>query len=125
MSRTGERDPILREFHKIPGNIFGDLIFGLAIGVDFDFDCAGGMDGIALDAADIEAVGFEVPERFLTEAIIADTAGDDAGVTEESSDVGEIGGSAAELFAFGEKIPEEFAEAYDDGAGSFEGSGHG
>ena len=125
VSGAGERDPVFGKFHEIPGDTFGNLIFGLAFGVDIDFYGSSGMNWIALDAADIEAIGFEVPERFLAESIIADTAGDDAGVTEESSDVGEIGGSAAQLFAFGEKIPKEFAEAYDDGAGSFSGSGHG
>jgi len=67
------------------------------------------MSKIALHAANVETAGLEMPERFLTEAIIANPAGDDSGIAEQRGDVGEIRGSATELFAAGEKIPEKFA----------------
>src|SRR6476660_787922 len=57
-----------------------------------------------------------MPERFLTETIVANTAGDNSKIAQQRSDVCEIGGSAAQLFATGKKIPEKFAEADDDGA---------
>ena len=124
VSGTGEGDPVFGKFHKVPSDIFGDLIFGLALDVDCDFDGAGRMNEIALDAIDVEAAGFEMPESFLTEAIVTDAAGDDAGVAEDRGDVGEIGWSAAKLLAGGEKIPEKFAESDDDGARGWGAGAH-
>ena len=116
VSGTSQRNPVLGKFQKIPRNVFGDPIFGLAFGIYFDFYSSGGMRKIALNAIDVQAAGLEMPKRFLAETIIADAAGDDAGIAEQRGDVREICGSAAELFTAGEKIPEEFAEADDDGA---------
>ena len=121
---AGEGDPVFGKFHEVPGNIFSDVIFRLAFDVDIDFDRAGGVDEVALDAVHIEAAGFEVPESFLAETIISDAAGNDAGIAEERCDVSEIGGSAAELFASWEKIPQEFAEADDDGARNWGAGAH-
>ena len=80
---------------------------------------------IALDAADIQTAGLEVPQRFLAETIVSDAAGDDAGIAHHRGDVGEVCGGAAELFAAGEKIPEELAEADDDGTRHGRRGGHG
>jgi hypothetical protein len=55
------------------------------------------MLGVALNAIDVESAGFKMPESFLAEAVVTDTAGNDARVSEQSSDVGKICGSAAEL----------------------------
>src|SRR5262245_61792388 len=66
---------------------------------------------VALNMIDIEAVGLEVPQRLLTEAIVADTAGHDGAVAEQGSDISKICGSAAELLSFGKKVPQKFAEA--------------
>ena len=121
VSGAGECDPVFREFQKIPGDIFGDVIFGLAPLIDFDFDGAGRMRQVALNAADVEATRFEMPECFLTEAVVTDPAGNDAGIAEQRRDVCEIRGSAAELFALREKVPEKFTEADYDGARSLRG----
>jgi hypothetical protein len=58
------------------------LIFGLAFGIDCDFYGARGMRKITLNAIDVQAAGLEMPESFLAEAIVADAAGDDAGIAE-------------------------------------------
>ena len=52
---ASQRDPVFGKFHVVPGDIFDDVIFRLALGVDFHFDGAGGVERIALNAADIEA----------------------------------------------------------------------
>src|SRR6202158_5610169 len=101
MSGTSQRNPILGKFQKIPRNVFGDLIFGLAFGIYFDFYGSGGMRKIALNAIDVQAAGLEMPESFLAEAIVADAAGDDAGIAGECGGVGKVCRGAPELFAAG------------------------
>jgi hypothetical protein len=56
--------------------------------------------------------------------IIRTAAYSNAAITEHRGDVGEIGGSTTELFAGWEKVPEEFAEADDDGARDWRASAH-
>ena len=53
----------------------------------------------------VGGIHFEVIENFAgfaAEVVVADTAGDDAGIAEQMGHVGKIGGSAAELFLVGE-----------------------
>ena len=78
------------------------MIFGLSPEIDFDLDGAGRMSQVTLNTADVKPAGLEMPERFLTEAVITDTAGHDAGIAEQRRDVREIRGSATELFALRE-----------------------
>src|SRR5689334_19132941 len=66
---------------------------------------------VTLDVTDVKTVRFEMPERLLAEAVIADAAGDDGAVAEQCGDVREICGRAAELFAFCKEIPEKFAQS--------------
>src|SRR5215467_663256 len=113
---AGERNPVFGEFHEVPGNIGGEDVLGLSLDVELDFHGAGRVLRVALDVVDVEAVGFEVPERLLPQVIVADAAGDHGAIAQQSSDVGEVCGSAAKLLAAREKIPEKFAEADDDGA---------
>jgi hypothetical protein len=97
------------------------VIFGLSPEIDFDLDGAGRMSQVTLNTADVKPAGLEMPKRFLTEAIVTNTAGNDAGIAEQRRDVCEIRGSAAELFALREKVPEKFTEADYDGARSLRG----
>jgi len=82
VSGTSQGNPILGKLQKIPRYIFGDLIFGLAFGIDCHLYGSGGMRKVALNAIDVQAAGLEMPEGFLAEAIVADAAGDDAGIAE-------------------------------------------
>jgi len=79
------------------------VIFGLSPEIDFDLDGAGRMSQVTLNTADVKPAGLEMPKRFLTEAIVTDTAGNDAGIAEQRRDVCEIRGAPPSCLPFGKR----------------------
>ncbi len=86
---------------------------GLAGGVDVHFDYARRMARVELDRRCAQTQALEALRCGTSKLIIADAAGDDAGIAQQICHIGEVGGCSAELLAFREHVPEEFAQAND------------
>ena len=99
---AGESLPLRSPFQKIPGDGFGDFVAGLAVGGKMDDGAASGVQRVGLNMGGIHFEAIESFAGFAAEVVVADTAGDDAGIAEQMGHVGKIGGSAAELFFVGE-----------------------
>jgi hypothetical protein len=69
------------------------------------------MIGIELEMRGTDPETFEAATCAAAKSITADAAGDNSIVTQQAGHIGEVCGRAAELLAFWEHVPKEFAQA--------------
>ncbi len=111
-----QRAPFRSPLQKIPCDGFLDLEFRLPVVVDRDLDGPGGMDWVRLDFVRFPAQRLYARNGLLAKIILTYAAGNNSLVPHEARDVGKICGSAAELLAEGEHVPQKFAKSDDDAA---------
>src|SRR6266850_8424768 len=74
------------------------------------------MNWVRLDFVRFSAQLFHARNGLLAKVILTYAAGHNSPVPQEGRDVGKICGSAAELLAGGEHVPQKFAKSDDDAA---------
>ena len=86
----------------------------LILRVDKDFYCAGRVGGIGLQKIRGKAELLKALLGIVTQPVRANAAGDDAVITKETGDVGEVSWGSAKLLAGRKEVPEQFTQT-DDG----------
>jgi hypothetical protein len=81
----------------------------LTLRVDENFYRAGRMGGIRLEKVGGQAELLKTLLGLLAQSVVANAAGNDAVITEETGDVGEVSRCSAKLLAGGKEVPEQFA----------------
>ena len=109
----GQGERRLVGLDPVPGDVLADRESGLAVGGQVNGDRPRGGPGVDLDGLGREAQGPESLQDFAAQGIVADPR-DQPGVgTQRTALIGEIGGSAAELLAGRQQVPEHFADGED------------
>src|SRR5882762_4921407 len=111
-----QRAPFRSPLQKVPCDGFLDLEFRLPVLIYRNFDSPRGMDCVRLDFAGFPAQRPDARNGLPAKVILTYAAGNHSSVTQEARNVGKICGSAAELLAGGEHVPQKFAKSDDDAA---------
>lgn len=97
-----QRLPLCSPIQKIPRDRLGDFITRLTGLVYGYLHRSGRMPRIFLNEFSREAELSEAANRFRTQSIVAQSAGRNSVITEQGSNIGEVGWRSAQLFSGGQ-----------------------
>ena len=105
----GKRAPLRGHLQRVPGSVVADFVVRLTLRVEEDFYRASTVGGIGLEKIGGQAELLKALLCFLAQRVGANAAGNDAVITKETGDVGEVSRGSAKLLAGGKEVPEQFA----------------